>query len=284
MRVRVVGEPPDRARELLARVEQQGEVVEAGVAAAEPGAGLLDEHEQVLAAGAHRRAVAVAVVQLQAERALVEGDRAVEVRDREVRRCRAAAWRAASAPWASRSWTCRQSRACAAARSMAEDRGCMDIRARPRRGPRAVAVDRRRLAGVALERAREVQRVGEAGLPGDLADRAIGEAQQARRLDHDAVGDELLRRLPGDLRERVRQRRRRHRERVGVVRGVVVGGEVAFEHAARSGGRARGRRRRRRGARCARRHTSARSTAAGPRAGGAAGRRCAGRAGRRSRP
>ena len=51
-----LGEAHDGARELLARVEQQGEVVEAGVAAAGRGAGLLDEHEEVLAAGAERGA------------------------------------------------------------------------------------------------------------------------------------------------------------------------------------------------------------------------------------
>ena len=67
------------------------------------------------------------------------------------------------------------------------------------RAARAVAEGRRRLAVVALEGAREVQRIAEAGLLGDLADRAVGEAQQAGGLEHHAVGDELLRRLAGDL-------------------------------------------------------------------------------------
>ena len=84
MRVRALGEALHRAGELLARREQQGEVVQPGVTAAGRGTGLLDEHEEVLAARAHRRDLAVAVVQLQAERALVERDRTAEVRDGEV--------------------------------------------------------------------------------------------------------------------------------------------------------------------------------------------------------
>ena len=54
------------------------------MAAAQRALGILDEDEQVLAAGAHRRDVAVAIVQLQAQRALVERDRAVEIGDGEV--------------------------------------------------------------------------------------------------------------------------------------------------------------------------------------------------------
>ena len=65
---------------------------------------------------------------------------------------------------------------------------------------RGVAVGQRRLAVVALERAREVQRVVEADAVGDLADGEVGEAQQPRRLEHHAVGDELLGRAAGDVR------------------------------------------------------------------------------------
>jgi hypothetical protein len=73
-----VGQAPDGARELAAGLEQQRIVVQAGVPPARRGVRLLDQNEQVLGAGAHRRYGAVAVVQPQAQRALVEGDRAVE--------------------------------------------------------------------------------------------------------------------------------------------------------------------------------------------------------------
>ena len=92
-----------------------------------------------------------------------------------------------------------------------------------------VAVGHRRLARVALERAREVERVGEAGAVGDLADGQVGEAQQPGGLEHHAVGDELLRRAAGDLAERARERGGRDAERVGVVARVVVAGEVGLE-------------------------------------------------------
>ena len=78
------GEAPDGARERLAGGEQQREVKEARVPRARRGAGLLDEHEQVLAADAHRREVPVAVVKLQAQRTLVERDRALERGDGQV--------------------------------------------------------------------------------------------------------------------------------------------------------------------------------------------------------
>jgi len=100
---------------------------------------------------------------------------------------------------------------------------------RPARRPCAVAKDRRRLAVVTLERAREVQRIAESGHVRDLAHRAVGEAQQPHGFEHHTVGDELLRGLADDLRQRLRQRRRGHRERVGVVAGVVIRGEVALE-------------------------------------------------------
>ena len=56
------GEALDGARHLAALLERQGVVVEAGVAAAGRGGRLLDEHDDVLAAGPHRGDAAVAVV------------------------------------------------------------------------------------------------------------------------------------------------------------------------------------------------------------------------------
>ena len=82
--VRVLGEAHERAGQLLAARVQQREVVEAGVAAGGARERRLVEHEQVLAAGAHRGDVAVARVQLEADRVLVEADGAVEVGDGEV--------------------------------------------------------------------------------------------------------------------------------------------------------------------------------------------------------
>ena len=67
------GEPLGGAGELVARGVQQREVVEAGVAAGAARVGLLDEHEQVLAAGAERGAAVLAAVDAQADRVLVEG-------------------------------------------------------------------------------------------------------------------------------------------------------------------------------------------------------------------
>ena len=81
MRVRVAARRCGGAGELVARGVQQREVVEAGVAAGAAGAGVLDEHEQVLAAGAERGATVLAAVHPQADRALVEVDGAVEVGD-----------------------------------------------------------------------------------------------------------------------------------------------------------------------------------------------------------
>jgi hypothetical protein len=63
---------------------QQREVVEARVAAGRARAGVLDEHEQVLAAGAQRGAAGLAPVQPQADRGRVEGDGALEVGDGEL--------------------------------------------------------------------------------------------------------------------------------------------------------------------------------------------------------
>ena len=78
------GEPLGGARELEPRRVQQREVVEAGVAAGRSRGGLLDEHEQVLAAGAERGAPVLAAVDLQADRGLVEAGGAREVRDAEL--------------------------------------------------------------------------------------------------------------------------------------------------------------------------------------------------------
>jgi hypothetical protein len=55
---------------------------------------------------------------------------------------------------------------------------------------------------VPLARAREVELVVEAGAERDLVDAKVGEAQQPRGLEHDPVGDQLLRALAGDLGER----------------------------------------------------------------------------------
>ena len=71
----------DGAGELLARVVQQGEVVEPGMTARGAGGRLLDELEQVGGARAEHGAGVGAAVNLQADDVLVEGDGAVEVRD-----------------------------------------------------------------------------------------------------------------------------------------------------------------------------------------------------------
>jgi hypothetical protein len=63
----------------------------------------------------------------------------------------------------------------------------------------------------------------------DLLDGQVGEAQEPRGLEHDPVGDELLRRAPRDVGERPRQGGGRDGERGGVVRGVVVAAEVGLE-------------------------------------------------------
>src|SRR6185312_13004056 len=80
------GQPHGRAGELEARGVEEGEVVEPGVAAGGQCARLLDEDEHVLAARAHRGGAVLAAVQPQADRALVEVDRAVEVADGDVHR------------------------------------------------------------------------------------------------------------------------------------------------------------------------------------------------------
>ena len=67
---------------------------------------------------------------------------------------------------------------------------------------------------------------------GDLADREIGEAQQPRRLEHHALGDQVLGRAAGDVRQRARQGAAADAERIGVVRGVVVAREVLLERGA----------------------------------------------------
>ena len=52
----------------------------------------------------------------------------------------------------------------------------------------------------ALEGAREVERIVVADAVGDLADGEVGEAQQARGLEHHAVEDEVLGGAAGDVR------------------------------------------------------------------------------------
>ena len=77
-----LGEPGGGAGQLQPRRVQQRDVVEAGVAARRARRRLADEHEQVVAAaGPERGGVAVAIVHAQADRALVERDRAIEVGD-----------------------------------------------------------------------------------------------------------------------------------------------------------------------------------------------------------
>src|SRR5215208_2663906 len=87
-------------------------------------------------------------------------------------------------------------------------------RSRPRR-PRArrrrlvsdaLAEVERRLAAPALEGLAERELVAEAEPPGDLLDRQVAEAQQARGLEQHAVEDQLLGGLAGELREDARQR------------------------------------------------------------------------------
>ena len=59
-------------------------MVEAGVAPGGAGVRVLDEDEQVLAAGAERGAAVLAAMQPQADRGLVEADGPVEVGDGEL--------------------------------------------------------------------------------------------------------------------------------------------------------------------------------------------------------
>ena len=128
------------AGELEPRRVQEREVVEPGVAAGAAGVRVLDEDEQVLAAGAERGAVAVAAVQSQADRGLVEVDRAVEVGDGRARRRPGAAWRGG------------RERRSGSRRSWRQDRSRARVLANGRTSPmhglpaRAVAVGLRRLA------------------------------------------------------------------------------------------------------------------------------------------
>ena len=108
----VVGDADDRhllaggVREPAGEVgplrHEQGEVVQARIAARGPRAGLLAEHEQVLAAGPERRPAVAAAVDAQADRALVVGDRAREVGDRQVDGAHARVHRAPPRPRARR--------------------------------------------------------------------------------------------------------------------------------------------------------------------------------------
>jgi hypothetical protein len=78
-----------RARQLLARGEQQREVVEARVAPGAPCARLLVEDEQILLARAHHCQGVLPAVQPQADGVLVEGYRAIEVCHGQVHRSEA---------------------------------------------------------------------------------------------------------------------------------------------------------------------------------------------------
>src|SRR3954454_8176544 len=84
------------------------------------------------------------------------------------------------------------------------------------------AICRRGVAALAFERAREIQLVVESCSKRDLADREVGVAEQPGRLEHHAVGDELLGGASGDAGQRARQGGRGHAEGRRVVRGVVM--------------------------------------------------------------
>ena len=146
---------------------------------------VLVEHDDGLDAVAELGDVGLVAVDAQAERALVPGDRAVEVGDREVhgaepQRLRAATGASrcvegdvgvmATPSHASGAFPMATPRACMDF-SRAAGSACRDaLAAGGRAAAEPRAVGHRRLAVVALERAREVQRVGEAGPEGDLAD------------------------------------------------------------------------------------------------------------------
>jgi hypothetical protein len=72
------------ARQFLAGGEKQRVVVEARVPPGAPRSLLLVGDEEVLLTYAHRRCRGFAAVRLQADGVFVEGDRAVEIRDRQV--------------------------------------------------------------------------------------------------------------------------------------------------------------------------------------------------------
>jgi hypothetical protein len=85
------------------------------------------------------------------------------------------------------------------------------------------------LTGRALERAREIQLVSEPGAVADLTNAQAGEAQQPRRLEHAAVGDQLLGRPTGHVRECLGQSRLRDPQRLRVVAGRLMPCEVALQ-------------------------------------------------------
>src|SRR5688572_21708145 len=62
-----------------------------------------------------------------------------------------------------------------------------------RKGAEPLAVGKRRLPVLTLERAREIQLIAQAHAEGDLADLHVGEAQQAGGLEHDSLRDQRLR-------------------------------------------------------------------------------------------
>jgi hypothetical protein len=73
-------QPVDGERELLARRIQERDVVEPGVAAGRLRAGLFDQDQHILAAGAERGAALLVRVDPEADRVLVEANRAIEIR------------------------------------------------------------------------------------------------------------------------------------------------------------------------------------------------------------
>ena len=85
------------------------------------------------------------------------------------------------------------------------------------------------LTGRSLEGAREIQLVSEPGAVADLTNIHVGESQQPRRLEHAAVGDQLLGRPTGHVRKRPGQSRLRDPHRIRVVAGCRMPGEVALQ-------------------------------------------------------
>ena len=85
-----VGQP---AREVDAFGQQQGEVVEPGVAVCRLRSGLLDQAQQLTPTGPERHPAAVAIKYIQADGAYVVVDRAVELCNRQVHRADRGGWR-----------------------------------------------------------------------------------------------------------------------------------------------------------------------------------------------
>ena len=200
-----LGDAPAGARELLARGEEQREVVEAGVVAGGRRRAVLVQHDEVLAAGAQRGVGAVALADGQPDHLRVEADRAVEVGDPQVDRAERASrrragpvsptdgwrWRSSGCP---RNVSARAGTACNAGRGHGAGAGDPRIRGREHRagGDRRVRerADRRR------GRARHLQQLRRA-------------RAGARRRGGDPVAPSLSRHPPaaGGARRRARRRR-----------------------------------------------------------------------------